>query len=160
MSSSAKPAQRRVHTVNATRFYPVPRERVFECWTRAEHFAHWFAPRGFGVHSCEADARPGGIFRLCMRAPDGEEYWVHGSYREVVPPERLVIDCRVDDENGVEQLDEVIRVSFAAEGKGTRLTLQAVAGGSGPRAAFMLGGMEQSWSETLDRLGDRASPHG
>jgi uncharacterized protein YndB with AHSA1/START domain len=92
-----------------------------------------------------------------MRASDGEEYWVHGSYREVVPPERLVIDCRVDDENGVEQLDEVIRVSFVAEGKGTKLTLQAVAGGSGARAAAMLGGMEQGWSETLDRLGDRAS---
>ena len=156
MSSSAKPAQRREYTVNATRFYPVARERVFECWTQAEHFAHWFAPRGFGVHSCEADARPGGIFRLCMRAPDGEEHWVHGSYREVVPPERLIIDCRVNDKNGVEQLEEVIRVS----GGGTKLTLQAVAGGSGARAVFMLGGMERGWSETLDRLGDRASPHG
>ena len=99
----------------------------------------WFAPRGFSVHSCEADARPGGIFRLCMRAPGGAEYWVRGSYREVVPPERLVIDCRADDENGVEQLDEVIRVSFAAEGRGTKLTLQAGAGGSGARAAAMLG---------------------
>ena len=160
MSSSAKHAPRREHTVNATRFYPVARERVFECWTQAEHFAHWFAPRGFDVHSCEADGRPGGIFRMCMRAPDGEEHWVRGSYREVVSPERLVIECRVYDKNGVEQLDEVIRVSFAAEGKGTKLTLQAVAGGSSARAAHMLGGMERGWSETLDRLGDRASPHG
>jgi uncharacterized protein YndB with AHSA1/START domain len=155
MTPSPERARRREYTVNTTRFYPVARERVFECWTQAEHMTHWFAPRGFSVHSCEADARPGGIFRLCMRAPDGDEYWVRGSYREVVPPERLVIDCRVD-ESGVEQLDEVIRVSFAAEGKGTRLTLQAVAGGSSARAAAMLGGMEQGWSETLDRLGDRA----
>jgi len=160
MSSSAKPAPRREYTVNTTRYYPVARERVFECWTQAEHLVHWFAPRGFSLHSCEADARPGGVFRLCMRAADGEEYWVHGSYREVVAPERLVIDCRAHDENGVEQLDEVIRVSFAAEGGGTRLTLQAVAGGSSARAAHMLGGMERGWSETLDRLGDRANPHG
>jgi len=121
---------------------------------------HWFAPRGFSVHSCEADARPGGIFRLCMRAPWGDEYWVNGSYREVVPPERLVIDCRAADESGVEQIDEVIRVWLAAEDGGTKLTLQAVAGGSGAGAAAMLGGMEQGWGETLDRLGDRANPHG
>ena len=160
MSAAPKPAPRREYTVNTTRFYPVARERVFECWTKAEHMSHWFAPRGFSVHSCEADARPGGIFRLCMRASDGEEYWVHGSYREVVPPERLVIDCRAADESGDEQIDEVIRVWLAAEGGGTKLTLQAVAGGSGAGAAAMLGGMEQGWSETLDRLGDRAKPHG
>ncbi len=157
MSSSAKRAPRHEYTVNATRLFPVARERVFECWTQAEHLTQWFAPRGFSVHSCEADARQGGIFRLCMRAPGGQDYWVRGSYREVVRPERLVIDCRAEDENGVEQLDEVIRVSFAVEGGGTRLTLQAVAGGSGARAAAMLGGMERGWSETLDRLGDRAS---
>ena len=160
MSSSAKRAERREYTVNTTRFYPVARERLFECWTKAEHMTHWFAPRGFSVHSCEADARPGGIFRLCMRAPWGDEYWVNGSYREVVPPERLVIDCRAADESGVEQIDEVIRVWLAAEDGGTKLTLQAVAGGSGAGAAAMLGGMEQGWSETLDRLGDRANPHG
>jgi uncharacterized protein YndB with AHSA1/START domain len=157
MSANAK-RERREYTVNTTRFYPVARERVFECWTRAEHLTGWFAPRGYGVHSCEVDARPGGIFRLCMRAPGGQDYWVRGAYREVAPPERLVIDCRAEDENGVEQLDEVIRVSFAAEGTGTRLTLQAVAGGAGARAAAMLAGMEQGWSETLDRLGDRAIP--
>jgi uncharacterized protein YndB with AHSA1/START domain len=157
MSSNAK-RERREYTVNTTRFYPVARERVFACWTQAEHLTQWFGPRGFSLHSCEADARPGGIFRLCMRAPGGKDYWVRGSYREVVSPERLVIDCRAEDENGVEQLDEVIRAWFAVESGGTKLTLQAFAGGSGARAAAMLAGMEQGWSETLDRLGDRASP--
>lgn len=52
--------------------------RVFECWTRAEHLQHWFGPKGFTIHSCEADPRPGGVFKLCMRAPDGKDYWVRG----------------------------------------------------------------------------------
>ena len=156
MTAAAKP-QRREYVVSTTRLYAAPRERVFECWTRAEHLAHWFAPGGFTIHSVEADARAGGTFQLVMRAPDGGEHQVRGRYREVSPPDHLVIDCRATDENDVERLDEVIRVSFASEGGGTRLTLHAVAGGEGPEAARMLGGMERGWSETLDRLGERAN---
>lgn len=149
-------AERREHTVNAVRVFDAPRERVFAAWTRAEHLAHWFGPRGFEIHSCEADARPGGLFRLCMRAPDGQDYWVRGSFREVAPPARVVIHCFADDARGVQRLEEVITVSLADEGGRTRLTLHATASGAGREAAGMLRGMEQGWSETLDRLRERS----
>ena len=145
------------HTVNAVRVYDAPRENVFAAWTRAEHLAHWFGPRGFTIHSCEADARPGGLFRLCMRSPEGEDYWVRGSYREVAAPERLVIQCTADDARGVQRLEETITVSFASEGGRTRLTLRATAAGTGPEAAGMLRGMEQGWGETLERLRERSN---
>jgi len=148
--------QRNEFTVEATRLLPVARERVFACWTRAEHLSHWFGPRRYTVHSCETDARRGGVFRLCMRSPEGREFWVNGRYAEVVTPERLVIECTATDEHGAHMLEEVIRVTFTVEGDGTRLTLQATAGGSGEKAAKALSGMEQGWSETLDRLGERA----
>jgi uncharacterized protein YndB with AHSA1/START domain len=154
--STAPGAQRREYTVNAERMYEASRERVFAAWTRAEHLAHWFGPRGFTIHSCEADARPGGLFRLCMRSPEGQEYWVRGSFREVAPPGRVVIHCFADDARGVQRLEEVITVSLADEGGRTRLTLHATAAGTGPAAAAMLAGMEQGWSETLDRLRERS----
>ena len=150
-------AQRRERMVRATRLYDAPRERVFAAWTRAEHLAHWFGPQGFSIHSCEADPRPGGLFRLCMRSPEGEDYWVRGSYREIAAPERLVIQCTADDARGVQRLEEVITVSLASEGGKTRLTLHATAAGTGPEAAAMLRGMEQGWSETLERLRERSN---
>jgi uncharacterized protein YndB with AHSA1/START domain len=153
----ASPARRREHTVRATRLYDVPRERVFAAWTRAEHLAHWFGPRGFAIHSCEADARPGGVFRLCMRSPKGVDYWVRGTYREVVVPERLVVHCSASDAHGVERLEEVITVQLADEGGRTRMTLHATAAGTGAEAAAMLRGMEQGWSETLERLRERSN---
>jgi uncharacterized protein YndB with AHSA1/START domain len=151
-------AQRHEYTVAVTRIFDAPRERVFEAWTRAEHLVHWFSPRGFTVHSCEVDARPGGVFRLCMRSPKGVDYWVRGAYREVLAPERLVVHCMADDAKGIARLDEVITVTFASERGGTRLALRATAAGAGAEAAAMLRGMEQGWSETLDRLGAHASP--
>jgi len=69
--STTETLNRHERVVALTRFFDAPRERVFECWTRAEHLAHWFGPKAFTIHSVEADARPGGVFRLCMRSPDG-----------------------------------------------------------------------------------------
>jgi uncharacterized protein YndB with AHSA1/START domain len=142
------------HTVALTRVFDAPRGRVFECWTRAEHMQHWFAPKGFTIHSCEADARPGGTFKLCMRAPDGDEHWVRGQYREVMAPSRLVIDCAATDHKGIERLHEVIEVSFSESGGRTTVVVNAVARGPSDEAAAMLKGMDKGWAQTVERLGE------
>lgn len=139
-------------TVEITRVFDAPRERVFAAWTTAEHLAHWFGPKGFTVPSCEADPRPGGAFRLVMRSPDGKEYRVRGSYREVVAPERLVIECTADDDKGIARLEEVINVTFAEHAGKTTLTVHATASGPSAEAAAMLEGMPKGWAQTVDRL--------
>lgn len=145
-------------TVEITRLLDAPRERVFAAWTQAEHLMHWFGPKGFSLHSGEADPRPGGVFRLCMRSPEGQDYWVRGTYREVVAPERLVIACTADDEKGIARLEEVINVTFAQQGGKTRLTVHAVASGPTDRAAAMLEGMPKGWAQTVDRLDAHLAP--
>jgi len=139
-------------TVVMTRVFDAPRGRVFEAWTRADHLEKWFGPKGFAITDCECDARPGGVFRMCMRSPRGEAYWVRGEYREVVPPERLVIACTLDDEQGVARLEEIIDVAFEQSGSRTRLLLNSTARGVGAVAARMLSGMQKGWAQTVDRL--------
>ena len=145
-------------TVVITRIFDAPRSRVFEAWTRAEHLAQWFGPRGFRITDCECDARPEGILRLCMRSPRGEAYWVRGVYREVVAPERLVIACTLDDPHGVARLEELIDVAFEQSGSRTRLLLNSTARGSGSEAAVMLAGMHKGWAQTVDRLSILLNP--
>jgi uncharacterized protein YndB with AHSA1/START domain len=141
------------HVVALTRVFNAPRSRVFDCWTRAEHLQHWFGPKGFTIHSCEADPRAGGVFKLCMRSPDGKDYWVRGEYREVRAPERLVISSALDDDKGVERLLELIDVTFTESGGKTTVAVHAVASGSSDEAAAMLKGMDKGWAQTIDRLG-------
>ena len=141
------------HTVVLTRVFDAPRERVFECWTRAEHLQHWFAPKGFTIHSCETDPRPGGVFKLCMRAPDGEEHFVRGEFKQLDFPNHLVIACALDNDQGVEQLQEVIDVTFSESDGRTTVALNAVARGPSDEAAAMLKGMDKGWAQTVDRLG-------
>jgi len=141
------------HTVALTRVFDAPRSRVFDCWTRAEHLSHWFGPKNFTIHSCETDPRPGGVFKLCMRAPDGKDYWVRGQFREMDFPHHLVITCAADDEKGVEQLQEVIEVTFTEADGRTTVSLNARARGPSDEAAAMLRGMDKGWAQTVDRLG-------
>ena len=61
-----------------------------------QHLANWFGPKDFTLPFCEMDFRVGGHYRLCMRSPDGKDYWVHGVYREIVEPERLVFTWERD----------------------------------------------------------------
>jgi len=146
-------------TVDITRVFDAPRERVFAAWTRAEQLARWFGPKGFTVASCEADPRSGGAFRLVMRSPDGKDYPVRGSYLEVVAPERLVIACTADDDKGITRLEEVINVTFTERAGKTTLTVHATASGPTAEAAPMLEGMAEGWAQTVDRLGAHLKPN-
>ena len=118
----------------------------------------WFAPRGFTVASCETAPGPGGTFRVCLRAPDGKEYWVRGAYRDVEPPSRLVLACVAEDHAGQPRLEELIEVTLEGSGARTTLRLNAAARGLNPEAEAMLRAMPEVWAQTIDRLNRHLAP--
>ena len=67
-----------------------PPAKVYEAWTDAKKITHWFGPENAEVLRATADVRVGGRFRIVFRGPDGEEHDVGGTYREVMPNEKLV----------------------------------------------------------------------
>jgi uncharacterized protein YndB with AHSA1/START domain len=101
------------------------------------------------------DFRVGGVFRLCMRSAEGEDFWSHSIYRDIVVPERIVsISTLIDDENHP-RFEALHTVTFAEHGGKTMLTLHARAVGIfDPTAAASLDGMEEGWQQTLHRLAE------
>jgi uncharacterized protein YndB with AHSA1/START domain len=80
-----------------------------------------------------------------------------GVFYEIVPPERLVFLAVAEDEAGNRLLESHTTVTFIDEGGKTKLTVHAGAVGLVLLAANMLAGMEQGWSQSLDRLVQRTT---
>lgn len=137
-----------------TRVFDAPRELVFKAWTEAEHIARWWGPEGFTVPSCQSDPRPGGSLKIVMRGPDGTDYPVTGTYRELVSPERLVVESNAVDDAGNTLLEGLNTVTFADRDGKTEITLRAHAVALVPEAVPMLGGMEAGWTQSLQCLDD------
>ncbi len=126
---------------------------VFKAWIDPKHVERWWGPKGFTNPVCELDARPGGAIRVDMKGPDGVVYPMGGVYREIVEPERLVFTTTsFEDEQGNPGLENLNTITFAEHNGKTKLTLHVVVIRATPEAAKALAGMEQGWTQSLERL--------
>jgi uncharacterized protein YndB with AHSA1/START domain len=151
-SVAAEPAKQELVL---TRIFDAPRSLVFKVWTDPKHLREWWGPHGFTNPVCEADARPGGAIRITMHAPEGVDYPMTGAFQEIVEPERLVfLSAALTGKNGEPLMEILNTVTFAEYGDKTKLTLHARVLWAKPEAAQALAGMEQGWSESLERLRD------
>jgi uncharacterized protein YndB with AHSA1/START domain len=149
-ASAAKPVANREITI--TRVFNAPRELVFKAWTDPKQLAEWWGPKGFTNPVCEVDLRPGGALRIVMRAPDGADYPMKGVFREIVPPSRLVFTNIAVDKDGNHIIEGLTTVTFAEEGRKTKLTLQTRGAAVVDYAVAYLQGMEAGWTQSLEKL--------
>ncbi len=157
-AKSSAPAESAQRELVMTRIFDAPRELVFKAWTDPKHVAQWWGPKGFTNPVCEMDLRPGGSLRIVMRAPDGVDYPTTGVFREIVEPERLVFTDVALDEKGNPVLEGLTIVTLAEHGGKTKLTLhtaQTSTIGFVAEATKKLEGMEEGWTQSLDRLAER-----
>jgi uncharacterized protein YndB with AHSA1/START domain len=134
-----------------SRRFAAPPALVFKAWTNADHMKRWFSPQGFTVPEAEIDCRPGGVFALCMRSPEGQEYWSRGAYIEVAPPDRLVFAGAVSI-GGAVKFEVETAVTFEADGEGTRMTVRQTYEIHDADFADAVAGAREGWRTTLDKL--------
>jgi uncharacterized protein YndB with AHSA1/START domain len=105
------------------RVFDAPRKLVFDAWTQSEHMAKWWGPRGFKSTVLRNELRPGGAYRIHMLGPDGD-HWTQGVYREVVPPERLVmVGSWADAQGNPTRPETTLTLIFEELAGKTKLTL-------------------------------------
>jgi len=104
------------------REFPAPPARVYAAWTDPRLLAQWWGPEGMSCPVCEVDLRVGGGYRTCMKGEKGDEHWVSGVYREIVPGRRLVFTWAWEDK-GRRGHEMLVEVDFAPVGRNTRVVL-------------------------------------
>jgi len=87
-----------------------------------------------------------------MHHPDGFSHPMTGTVRDVVLNERFVFMATPCDDAGVVLAEVLTTITFRDEAGGTRLTVEARGKGLQPIARMMFAGMEEGWSQSLDKL--------
>jgi uncharacterized protein YndB with AHSA1/START domain len=100
-----------------------PPDKVFAAWTDPTQIVHWFGPAHVvaGSARAELDVRIGGRFRVSFTTDDGEHHEVGGTYREVVPEQRLVFSWAW---HSTPERESQVTVSLKPDGDRTLLTVQ------------------------------------
>ncbi len=150
--SSVKP-----DPVVLARMFSAPRALMFKAWSSADHMRRWFCPEQFSVPHATVEFRAGGRCEICMRAPDGQEFWSKGQYIEVTPPERLVFSTSVVDADGQPRFTAMTTVTFEDHGAATRMTVHQAYEIFDPAAMAAISGAPEGWRTTLDRLGQEVA---
>jgi uncharacterized protein YndB with AHSA1/START domain len=75
-----------------TRAFPVPVAELFAAFGDPLVLTRWWGPAGFTNTIQEFDFRPGGNWRITMRAPDGAEFPNESRFLEITPPVRVVFE--------------------------------------------------------------------
>jgi uncharacterized protein YndB with AHSA1/START domain len=88
------------NSLTITRVFDAPRERIWQHWTESDQFICWCGPKDFTTPYTNMDLRVGGKYLICMRGPDGKDYWSTGTYIEISEPNRIVYSDSFADEQG------------------------------------------------------------
>jgi uncharacterized protein YndB with AHSA1/START domain len=150
---NGRPAPLRISRI----FAALP-ETVFKAWSTPGHVMRWFSPAVFSVPRAIVEMRVGGPFEVCMRGPDGTEHWTRGTFAEVTPSERLVLDLYAADAAGRRLFGAYTEVTFTPVPHGTRMDVVQTYSFDNPiLAAGMVAGAPLGWSQTLDKLAEEVA---
>jgi uncharacterized protein YndB with AHSA1/START domain len=143
-----------------TRTVNAPRHLVYRAWTTPELVKRWWPGRRGEMKVADMDFRVGGAWRYVMVAHGEFEVAFHGTYREIVPNERIVQtevmespDVAPDSEEGA----VVNTVTFSdADGGATLVSICTDAGSKDVRDMIAQSGMEGGVREQFELIEELA----
>ena len=136
-----------------TRVFDAPRRLVFDAMNEPELLKRWLlGPPGWSMVVCEIDLKVGGKYRYVWRNGDGTEMGMHGVYREIVRPER-VVNTQTFDFGCDAQSGEAVGTAVLTERDGrTTLTTTVLYPSKEARDGALAGGMDKGLAAGYDRL--------
>ena len=140
----------------------LPKELIWQAWTRPELIQQWFTPAPWQTVGCEIDLRPGGLFYTVMRSPEGQDFPNTGCFLEVVENQRLVWTSAlgpgfrpvpaVPGESATCDFAFTVILTLASQGTGTRYTALVLHRDEADRQKHDAMGFQDGWGKAFDQL--------
>jgi uncharacterized protein YndB with AHSA1/START domain len=139
-----------------------PVSNVWRAFTEDREVMKWWGPEHFTAPVARMDVREGSSSVVCMRSPDGQDFYSVWQYTRVEPGRRLEYLFNLSDPNGNEvdptsvgmppdfprNVPHVVTFEPLANGTGTELVVTERGYGPGPFYDLSKTGLEQC----LDKL--------
>jgi uncharacterized protein YndB with AHSA1/START domain len=100
------------------------REDAFDAWVNPARLRAWFGPVGTTLVAVDGELRVGAQYRLRIRHQDDSVDELIWSFREIVPPERLVFGWTVGSGPAAGNPETVVTVLFRDGGSFTEIQLE------------------------------------
>lgn len=141
------------HTIRLHRILRSTPEKIYRAFLDPDAMNKWLPPHGFTGRVHHAEVKVGGTFRMSFtNFTTGKAHSFGGTYRELVPHERLCYTDKFDDPNLPGEI--VVTVVLKKVPGGTELNIeQAGVPAVIPAASCYLG-----WQESLDQLAKLVEP--
>jgi uncharacterized protein YndB with AHSA1/START domain len=129
------------------RVLPARRWVVFDAMSGANELAKWWGPAGFTTPSLDFQVRVGKRYKIAMRPPQGDRFYLTGQFRAVDPPARLAYTFVWEDPDS-DDLETLVDLSFRDLGESTEVALR-----QGPfRTEARRSLHRDGWTESFDKL--------
>lgn len=136
-------------TIEITREFDAPPEKVFRAHTDPDLLIRWLGPRELRMQINKFDARTGGAYQYTHTDQDGNEYRFHGSFHEVRPSERIVQTFTFEGFPNEVSLEKAL---FTDLGGRTRLSVVSLMGSFEARDGMLASDMEWGVREGYEQL--------
>ena len=146
--------------------YAASAETLWQSWTNAEMLKQWWGPDNVTIPECEVDLKVGGRFYIVMEAGEGM-----GPYKGTLWPmlaEFTVVELNtklvytaqawtegMKDDTTIDQITEIV---FAEVDGKTQVTVKAAIYKTGPKAGMAAEGMQQGFTQQLEKLATFLAP--
>ena len=144
-----------------TRTVNAPRHLIYKAWTTPDLVKRWWPGRRGEMTVAEMDFRVGGAWRYVMVAHGEFEVAFHGTYREIVPNERIVHTEIMETPGTAPDSEEgavLNTVTFEeADGGATLVSIRTDAGSKEVRDIIPQSGMEDGVREQFEIIEELAA---
>lgn len=141
------------HTATIKRIFNAPADRVWQCFSEAEHIDQWWAPKPFEAKTKVMNFEVGGRRFYAMVSPEGGENWAIQRYTSIAPKTNIkFLNAFADEYENPQLPGSDWDLTFSEENGKTKVTI-VIYNESIERMKMMIEmGFKEGFTATLDFL--------